>query len=43
MEVAEDFLGTGVEIPGVIATLLGGVAARLVPLCLVPREGGQRG
>ena len=39
-EVAEDFLVTGVGIPGVIATFLGGVAAGLVPLCLVPRDGG---
>ena len=40
IEVADNLLVTGVGIPDVIATFLGGVAARLVPLCLVPREGG---
>ena len=40
MGVAEDFLVAGVGIPDVIAMFLRGVAARLVPLCLVPREGG---
>ena len=38
MEVAADFLVDGVGIPDGIATFLGGVAARLAPLCLVPRE-----
>ena len=40
MEDAEDFLVAGVVMPGGSAALLGGVAARLIPLCLVPRKGG---
>ena len=40
MEVTKDLIVTGVGIPGVITTLLGGVAAGLIPLCLVPRGGG---
>ena len=40
MEVAEDVLVSGVGIPRVNATLLGGKAARLIPLCLVSRDDG---
>ena len=39
MQVAYDFLVTGVGVPGVIATFLGGVATELIPMCLVPRDG----
>jgi hypothetical protein len=40
MDVAKDFLATGVGIPGDNATLLEGVAAQLIPVRLVPCQGG---
>ena len=40
INVAEDFLVTRVGAPWDNSALLGGVGAGLIPLCLVPREGG---